>query len=183
MKRASSLFVYRSKNKSSHSSLVIYAQFHHVVEQHSEHIWIKTRESKFATAGPGPSCDKDKRQKLHSNHSNRHCPLTGHFQWEGVTFLHLAANSWHWTTAEPTSGFFLLVGCIIRMPPEDRPGWDCERIMNDSVSYRCLTSHETMWKWLREDIGALSCSERLLCIPLHNAFWKEKAICNQVKTR
>lgn len=122
-KSVSSLFVYYPKNKSSHISLLIYAQLHHVVEQHSEHVRFGSKHTNLnlQRRGPSPSCDRDKRQKLHSNW---HCPLTGHFQWEGVTFLHLTANSWHWTMAEPTSGFFLIVGCIMRMSAEDRPGWD-----------------------------------------------------------
>lgn len=31
-----------------------------------------------------------------------------------VTFLHLIAISWHWMMAEPTLGFFLLIGGIMR---------------------------------------------------------------------
>lgn len=76
--------------------------------------WIITRKSKSAMAARYIMRQR-RRQWLHSN---QHCPLTGHFQREEVTFLHLTANSWHWIMAEPTSGLWIMSPTV-----KHCPGW------------------------------------------------------------
>lgn len=52
----------------------------------------------------------------------------------------------------------------------------CERIMNDSVSYRRSASHEIMWKWLREDVGALSCGREVTLHPIRQSILERKRL-------
>lgn len=175
MKRASAVLSAILKINIHASSLLIYPQLHH-----EQHIHYGSKHTNLNVHWQGPV--HHERQKTEAPFK-WHCPLTGHFQWEGVTFLHLTANSWLWIIAEPISGYCLLIGCIMRTA-ENSPGWDwLWSIMNYFVLYHCFTSHEIMWTWQREDMDVFVVLREVI---LHQITWstrQRKAICNQVKTR
>lgn len=173
MKRAAALLSAFPKINSSHFFFWFTEQQNPSLSANS--LWIKTHKSKSAVAGPGASWNKKKwRQSLYSAalSVNRVLPSRrGHIPLSysliaGTGCWHLRLVSAYWMCNEDDG---------------KRPSWMglCS-IMNDSVSYCCLTSHEIMWKvavWTR-----LQCSERILWSILQRKAikWrKKKTLINQ----